>query len=342
MKKLAFLIMFVFALIVFTPIASAWSPHSHLQFSKELFAQQESAIIKMCTPYKDSFIAGSVIPDTSVVYYYTAGGKSYKATHNWDFVNKLFAQAKTTDEMCFVYGVAEHEIADSITHTEFVPSLITSYGLSNWVIHPLAEKKYDTIIVAEHPELIEETTHMLDIMFTSKGDRYVEMIENALGENREMDVKSEIVRLGYALGSFYDTLYRPQGSSALFKLYPTLDKFTNAIQPVLGMSNAGKADAYFRKVVEQTSNIYNNWGARYQVSPHGFTELRNADNKSSWWNWVLLVLWIVPALLLVYFYPKIYSKWKKHPMKHTGLSWLWLLLIPGLLIVFILIVYSLI
>ena len=322
MKKL-WLILFALILLVHTSLAAG--PHTHNEIGRELFAEQKSDFIKQCLPYQESFLAGSVAPDITVVYYYTNRGEAYRVAHNWNIVNELMKEARTQDELCFVYGYAEHLIIDSIFHNYFIPELIESTGIPNVFIHPLGEKKYDTIQVQNHPELLETTPRMLDIMFTPKGDRYIEMLEKALGENAQINVRNEFINLASALGTFYESAYKPRSENIIFRAYPYVDKFTNFLAPVLAMSSAGKADSYFRKSKEEVTNVFNNWGTRYQLSPHGFEALGEANQKASYWNWAFLFLAISP-FGLVY--------WRK--------NWWYTALIPAIVFVTLLVMYSII
>jgi hypothetical protein len=282
------------------------------------------------------------MPDIAVIYYYTQNGKNYKATHNWNMVEKLMLLSKTQDQKCWVYGYAEHLIVDSQFHTKLVPEVIRSYYLPNEFIHPLTEKKYDTIQVMEHPELMETTPHMLDIMWTAKGEEYFKMFEKALGENSQMDVRAETAKLGAALGSFYTDAYNPNAGTNvslgigdwMFTAYPAVDKFTNAIAPALAMSNVGKADMYFRRAKDETTNIFNNWGSRYDLSPHGRDELDAANKAVLIPSIIILSMILLIPLALVFAWPKIWITKQKR-------AWWFLALVPAFFIIFILIVYTL-
>jgi hypothetical protein len=169
------------------------------------------------------------------------------------------------------------------------------------------------------------------------------MLEEALGENSQMDVRSETAKLGAALGSFYTNAYNPTVGENIslgigdwmFTAYPAVDKFTNAIAPLLAMANQGKADMYFRRAKDETTNIFNNWGSRYDLSPHGRTELSEENKEVLIPSIIILSLILLIPLGLVFAWPKIWITKSKY-------SWWFLALIPAFFIVFVLIVYSLI
>ena len=311
----------IISLLLIMP-ASAWGPHTHTLIDQRLFEEQDSEIIRMCTPHQDAFIAGSVIPDITVVYYYSEGGKNYRLTHNWNFQQEVMNQAETDDEKCFAYGIAAHLIADGVIHGEIIPDAIESSSIPNWLIHPLLEKKYDSLLVKTYPHLLEDTPHMLDAMFGPNGDRYFEMMEEAIGENPAIDVRSDTLKLSYALGSFYETAYKPRGESWMFRMYPAIDTLTNLAEPLASDKNLGHIHFYFLKSVEQTNNIFNNWGARYAISPHGFEELNEADESAGAFGWLLWLSVLIPVLIAVV---------TKKPY--------WLILIPVKFVLLMVIVY---
>lgn len=286
MKKIIFIVSFVFFIFII-PLVSSWGPHAHNYILDQVKVEgQENDIVRECLDggiNEEAFRAGLVIPDITVVYYFSEGGKNYKATHNWNFQQELMAQALTDDEKCFAYGVAAHLIQDSIAHTDAIPKKIEKIRVPNWISHPLLEKKYDSELVLEHPELMDETRNMLNAMYGNKGNKYISMIEASLGENVQINVKEEVDNLAFALDSFYDDAFKPKAQeNSLFAIYPYIDKLTNFMHPYVGKWNVQDLYFYMGKNVETTINVYNNWGSRYALSPHGFSELNQADEKASW------------------------------------------------------------
>jgi len=325
MRKNLLLVLILFLLLV-TPSILAWGPSTHSKLVSSLFDNPESKIIQDCEPYKDAFLLGSVTPDLSVIFYYTNGGENYKLTHNHNFANEVMQQAVTPDEVCFAYGISAHQITDSVSHNLAVPSAIRGTFIPNWLIHPLLEQKYDAYQLKHTEGLREQTEHMMDALYGEKGDRYVEMVQDALGENVDLDVKNEMVKLSYALGSFYDEVYKPRGETFIFKVYPYLSKFTVILEPILGGTNSGDTELYFEKSEELLTNAYNNWGSRYQISPHGFSALKEADSFANWFNWIYIIIMILPSALLIWITRK----------------WWWIFLIPIVFIIELFVVYALI
>lgn len=324
MKKLLIIIL---ASIFLISVVSAWAPSTHYQLTEDLFNNSNSKIIEQCQPYKDAFLLGAVAPDITVIYYYSEGGKEYKLTHNWNFADEVMQQARTQDEICFAYGIASHLIADSVSHNMAVPDSIKKTKIPNWVLHPLLEQKYDSVIRSQDKTLADRTSHMMDALKTSRGERYINMMQVALGENTGIDVKSEMYKLALSLDSkdFYDEQYAPSGGTIIFKLYPYVADFTELIYPIVGNIRAGDISRYYDRTEELMMNSYSNWGSRYQVSPHGFFALAEADQTAKLFNWVYLII----ALGI----PLGISIWRK--------NWKYMLLIPAIIILEIVIVYML-
>lgn len=176
----------------------------------------------------------------------------------------------------------------------------------------------------KYPELISSTPYMMDALDGSQGERYIEMIEYAMGENSQINVKNELNKLRIALGSFYETQFRPSGATWIFQAYPYIDKLTNFLAPYIGTMNFGAIEYYHEKAKEQTVNVFNNWGTRYQISPHGFVELSAADKKTTnTLTWIFILAFSIPILI---------AYWRK--------KFIFVLLIPILLIGIVVVLYA--
>lgn len=331
MKKI--LLTFAFVILFLSSINGvlSWGPHVHNYLSNSIF-DSNNTIGELCGSNelnKGAYRLGAEAPDLAVIYYYSQGGANYRLTHNWNFAQEIFAQALTDDEKCLAWGIASHLIADSIAHTSAVPQGIMTSKIPNWMSHPLLEKKTDSYFVITHPELLQSTPKMMDALYGPKGDRYVEMITKAMGTNSGVDVKSELAKLSQALGTFYDGQFRPTGQSWIFQTYPYIDKFTNFLAPVIGSTNSVKMDDYYDKSEEQILNTFNNWGSRYQQSPHGFTELSAADKSIGSGVIPLIII----GLIIITPFGLVFLNRKRR------FKWLWLLLIPALLFLMVIVVY---
>ena len=325
--KIIFPIVFCFVMLVL-PTVQSWGPHTHNMMAQEILHENTTTIGIMCGENelnKQAYTFGVIAVDLSVIYYFEEGGKEYRLSHNWNFCNELFTQAKTEDEICFAYGAAAHLIQDGIAHTQAVPKGIEKYRIPNFILHPLLEKKYDSALALKYPSLITSTPRMMDAMDGPQGERYIEMIEYAMGENSEINVKNELTKLRIALDSFYESQFRPTGDTWIFESYSKVDRLTNFLAPYIGTMNFASIDFYYEKSKEQTENVFNNWGTRYQISPHGFTELSTADKKTAnTFTWIFILAISIPLLV---------SYWRKNPV--------WLLLIPVIIILLIVGVYAL-
>lgn len=322
MKKILFILLALF----FISNVSAFAPLSHTEIDEDLFNQSSSKIIESCRPYESEFKLGSLTPDLAVIYYYSNGGKDYKLTHNWNFADEVMRNAVTQDEICFAYGIAAHLIADSVSHNQMVPTAIKKVYIPNWLLHPLLEQKYDSVRASKHPNLKNSSNHVMDALYGSKGDRYASMVQKALGTNTDIDAKNELVKLSISLGTFFQTQYKPTGGTLIFKIYPAIAKLTYILYPIIGNVNSGNLDLYYDRAVELEVSSFSNWGSRYQISPHGFDTLNEADNSANIFTWIyVLIAFGIPVGLAL---------WRK--------SWWYLMFIPVLLILEVVIVYILI
>ena len=290
---------------------------------------EDNEILDMCCNVpenQEALRAGAEIPDISVIFYYSQGGKNYKLLHNWNFQQEVLSRAITDDEKCFAYGIAFHLLGDNLVHTKVIPEKIANIKVPNIIAHPLMEKKWDSQLLAENPYLLDKTKNMLNVMFTPRGDRYVELMEFSLGENIDFDIREQTDNLAFALDTFYDDAYRPTTKdSSIFEVYTYVDSLTNWLQPIVGGVNKKELNSNVDKAVELTINTFNNWGTRNSLSPHGFSELQQADEKASsifLWGFILLVISSVafPLYLMI----------KKKKFRY---AFLFLLIIPIFLLI---------
>ena len=320
-------IVFLFVLLIL-PTVESWGVHTHNRLAEEILHENTTTIGIMCGANelnKQAYLLGCVAPDLSVIYYFEEGGKEYRLSHNFNFQQEIMSRAKTEDERCFAWGISAHLIQDGIAHTQAVPKGIEKYHIPNWLLHPLIEKKYDSAIALKYPSLITSTPRMMDALDGPQGERYIEMIDYAMGENSELNVKNELTKLRIALDSFYESQFRPSGDTWIFEAYSRIDKLTNFLAPYIGTMNFGSIDHYYEKSKEQTENVFNNWGTRYQISPHGFTELSTADKgTANTFTWIFIIVVSLPLLL---------AYWKRQP--------LYILLSPLMIILLIIGVYAL-
>lgn len=324
--KLIFPIVFLFIMLIL-PMVESWGPHTHNRINTEILHENTTTIGIMCGANelnKQAYLLGVMIPDITVIYYFEEGGREYRLSHNWLFQQECMSQAKSDDEKCMCWGISAHLIQDGISHMQAVPKAIEKFRIPNWLLHPLLEKKVDSALALKHPELITSTPRMMDALDGPQGERYIEMIEYAMGENSEINVKNELTKLRIALDSFYESQFRPTGDTWIFETYSRIDKLTNYLAPYIGTMNFASIDFYYEKSKEQTVNTFNNWGTRYQISPHGFTELSSADKgTANTFTWVFILAVSLPLLL---------AYWKRQP--------LYLLLSPLIIILLIVGVYA--
>ena len=312
MKKI--LLIALFMVIVVLPFSvQGWGPATHSYISNELLDNPEgNAVLMACAQNqecREAFLAGSEIPDITVVYYFEKGGEKYRATHNWNFQQNIMAQATNEREVAFAWGVAQHLISDTIAHQDVVPNAIASHGIPNWLLHPLLEQKYDSYIKETKPELVEQSAHMFDaIIYGQYGNRYVQMVENAIPAGT-INVQEHVIKLAAAFGSFYNPeggAYKPE-NVGIFGVYPFVTGIADWMSPVTSISGVDQINTALDKTLQQNRNIYNNWGARHALIPHGFDDLHNAEIEGGAWFFsvmftiFIIAIFVVPIVAYIYF-----------------------------------------
>lgn len=261
-------------------------PVTHTIIDQQILEDNSTQVGQLCSytqENKAAFNLGEKSVDLSVIYYFQEGGKEYRLSHSWEFQKNCMAEAVSADEQCFCWGVFAHLVQDSISHTQSVPVAILKYHIPNWLLHPTLEKKVDSALALKYPEFITITQHSMDALDGPKAERYIQIIDDSLGENSKINVKDELTKLRIAISgnNFYNTQFTPSsGGTWIFQSYFYIDKLTNFLAPYIGTVNFGNIDYYFEKSKEQTISTFNNPGIRFQISPHGFEELSAANQKT--------------------------------------------------------------
>ena len=154
---------FIF-ILPFSSFVGAWGPVVHGDIDRAIINsnQIDSDISRIITQNKDYFYGCTMLPDISIFYYFSSGGRKYKATHNWAFEKAFIEQARTDKELACAYGIISHMVADSTSHNYFVPHQIKTYKLPNAIIHAPSELLYDSAYVKRHPEDLENIRKGMD------------------------------------------------------------------------------------------------------------------------------------------------------------------------------------
>ena len=312
MKKSLILLILMALPLLLSTTAVAWGPAVHSHITDELLDNPGNGeILLMCAATQDNraaFLAGAMIPDITVVYYFEKGGETYRATHNWNFFQEVYGQAVTDNEKAFAYGIASHLIADSVAHQSVVPDTIKRTGVPNWLVHPLIEQKYDSYIMSKIPGLEEKSENMFAAVTTGPHkDRYIQMVQTALGRlNTDLNVPEHIAKLASAFGAFYEEGMAPRGTG-IFVFYPSIRAICNAVQPLSNIIDVERLDAELDKTISLNYNTFNdNWGSIYSMVPHGFDEIAEADKEAVWFNIsiTIYILSIFITPILVYYFTK--------------------------------------
>ncbi|MCD6139170.1 MAG: zinc dependent phospholipase C family protein [Deltaproteobacteria bacterium] len=278
-------------LLLLPSVAYAWGPTTHAYFAEYWFEHGTGEIHDLCSKYKNEFMAGLYMPDITIFYYYTSG-KTYKATHNWNFIDEALRYASNDAERCFVYGMAAHEVMDYVSHNYFVPGYIKSTMLPNAIIHPVVEGIVEANVIKQHPKLYERVTHDMDILFRENpgsNPRLLKIVEKALGEYTPIDVEENARRLDAAIGGFYEEAFVNPGTGTLGTIYKSLANVFGGVEV--------NVDEWKMRNFREMEYIFNNWQQRYTLSPHGFEELMKSEKER-----IIMLLSLVSVSILSYFF----------------------------------------
>lgn len=151
MKKI---LMFLLMSMMLISMVSAWMPETHTYEMEKALAQAPNSPAGLIIQNNfDDFIAGNILTDASVFYYFSDGftniGKEYKATHSAVLCKRAVELAQNDQQLAFAYGICAHHVEDAISHNDFVPSVVEKTKLVNGLVHALAEEDVNDAIATD-------------------------------------------------------------------------------------------------------------------------------------------------------------------------------------------------
>lgn len=138
-------ILFLLTCMFMISMVSAWMPPNHLYIDDNAMIQASNSPVGLIVQnHYDDFIAGNILTDSSVFFYFSEGfttiGKEYKATHSAVLCKRAVELASNEEELAFAYGICAHHVQDAIAHNEFVPLVVERTKLVNGLVHVFAEE----------------------------------------------------------------------------------------------------------------------------------------------------------------------------------------------------------
>lgn len=269
-------------LLLLIPVATAFGPNLHYTITKEATKDDmtyTTPLKELCSQYWDACRAGMEAPDVAVIYYYTSY-KSYKATHDWNWQEKLMELAKTPEEEAFAIGVGLHLTEDGVSHNFFVPEKIRKYKLNDFIIHPVVELRID-------PKFYDPVaSHSLD-----KIEDFLPLMKEASG-GKDWTEEAKLLRAAIAGESFYDNAYTiPEDKSLYFKFYGWLNRF---IAPYINID--ADVESIKQMALDEVENYYK--GTKPIVDPAGTKTLRDADKSADFWKYFVTTIIMVLAFIV--------------------------------------------
>lgn len=188
---------------------------------KAIQESPDTPLKKLVLEQESCYYGGVLSPDSSVIYYYQNYpiGKKYLDTHNWNFVNELEKRAKSDCEKAFVLGVSTHLVQDGVDHNFFIPKVIESTYIVNYLSHPMAEGVRDTAHLS--PKIAFAMSKMDDVDPVS-GRTLTQFFNEALGKDftNEMRILRTALTDPNAQGKLWGGLATPiSGNSNLYSIY---------------------------------------------------------------------------------------------------------------------------
>jgi hypothetical protein len=153
-NKMKKIFMFLLMSMLLISMVSAWMPETHTyQMEKALEQAPSSPVGLVIQNNFDDYIAGNILTDASVFYYFSEGftniGKEYKATHSAVLCKRAVELASNDQELAFAYGICAHHVEDAVSHNDFVPNVVEKTKMPNGIVHALAEEDVNDNIATD-------------------------------------------------------------------------------------------------------------------------------------------------------------------------------------------------
>lgn len=343
MNYKAVLLGLILLVLIAQPVA-AWGPNTHVMIYEEMkkeFEFQSSPFKDTITNNEQYFLAGALVPDITVIYYYTKGGE-YPATHNWAFVDCFTKKVSNQRELAFAYGMAlGHLIPDSIAHNQYVPDKIRNMYIPNLPLHPLVEAQFEALILRDHPEIFQKTRTLLNPIL--RDEQLLDKLQECISLDYELDVRSHLEFLNEAIGDpdgFYTKQFHlPQIYESFafgnpwiavvcfaiaFALFYVGNRFDiwvvkwlfAAVLLAVGLfflfggiaaiTSVQDLNYWVELTADESAKVSNqDWDNRFSYDPTGFSTLEQADNQIMWVWYLLTAIKIIIISFIVYW------KWLK-------------------------------
>lgn len=162
MKKINIFLFNLLFIVLLSSNVLAFFPVSHKAITNDLFSMQlDSNLYKACKNNLNLCLAGDILTDSSVTYYYSERDK-YIYTHSTSFVIALIQNANSDKELACAVGAGLHQSQDIVAHTFLVPYAIKHTLLPNNIIHIYGEQHLDNILLSENPSLKQDVALSLN------------------------------------------------------------------------------------------------------------------------------------------------------------------------------------
>lgn len=294
----------VFSLFII-PSVIAPDPYTHVYIVDKFCEVTQNPDARYCCANHPNLMkAASMVPDAMVKFYYSEGGKYYKLTHNWNFVDEVRLRVPTGDRKaeCFAKSLSLHEIPDGVSHNRIVPDVINAWKMPNSLVHIPTEFAMGTSVIKKNPQYISDTSHLnpkyaLAELSKPENDYLFDMMQNAIGgDNVRINIKKETASLNFLLGGggdFFDSEYTPySGDTIVAKLWRV---FYKSLGTAINKDETELVDISLGKLEEQ----WNDWSFKERddmiEEPHGFTSLDYANEGLA----LLRIATIVVIILFV-------------------------------------------
>ena len=300
MRKFFLSALLLIAFLSVLPTSSlAAGPITHVGLTREALGQCDSNICQMIKKYPDLCYAGLMVPDSSIMKYYSEYpiGKKYLLSHNWNYIDRGLAQSETEDMKVFWYCQGIHEVQDGIFHNYYIPDKLKSglffIPVHNWLGHPLFEGFIEAYNFKVNPTDADIAQYSMDILFQPGNEKYLDSVQKAMGVSEsEFNVRDEAwtLRTFLGAGKFEYGYYNVPAGSWMRSLY-------NFLGSILGGVGSGEAKEEMQFSVDYTVKTLNSWGSRIALDPAGYDALSSAD---AYPNIILTVLIIVTVVVVMW------------------------------------------
>lgn len=159
----------------------------------------------------------------------------------------------------------------------------------------MKEGQVEAWVFKEDPNAADQAAFAMDVLFRPGNERYMQLVQDSIGQTEQLNVNFEASRLRSFLGGgeFQFAFYQIPETSWLRNMYDVLGN-------IFGGARSTEVIFYMDKSEQATTSMFNNWATRIALDPSGYQALAEADTIPT------IIMTLVFIVILTYIAYRIF------------------------------------